>query len=564
MQCPKCGTDNPAQARFCLTCGEKLVEVCPQCGRNLPAGSKFCLECGAKVAIAETPQLGGSPALTEAIQRLIPKELAERLRASRGQVSTERRLVTILFCDVKGSTAMGETLDPEEMLEIMNGAFEFLIPPIYHHEGTLAQLLGDGLLAFFGAPIAHEDDPERAIRAGLEIAAGVQTYARKLEEEHGIAGFNVRVGINTGLVVVGELGSDLRVEYTAVGDAINLAARMEQNAPVGGILITHDTYRLVRGVFDVHRQEPLVVKGRREPVQTYLVQQAKARAFRLETRGVEGVETRTIGREIELQIMQNAYFDAVEGSESRVAIVSGDAGVGKSRLLYEFLNWGELRPEHFWLFKGRASAETQVVPYAVLRDLFSNRFQILENDSPATALAKFRAGMKECLEPDRADLVGHLVGFDFSGSRAVSNLLGSESFAQLANAYLLQYVRCLVGQQPMVVLLEDMHWADDSSLDWIDQLITQLPEVRLLVVCLARSTLFERRPNWGEGREAYIHLSLKPLSKRHSRALVAEILKRVENIPNDLSDLIVDSGEGNPFYVEELIEIGRASCRERV
>jgi class 3 adenylate cyclase/tetratricopeptide (TPR) repeat protein len=555
MQCPKCGADIPAQARFCLTCGEKLIDVCPQCGKNLPARAMFCLECGAKLAMPETLQLGGSAALTQAVLRQIPKEYAERLLATRGQPHDERRTVTILFSDIKGSTAMLEKLDPEEAKEIIQGAFEFLIGPIFRYEGTLVQLMGDAILAFFGAPIAHEDDPERACRAGLDITARAAEYAKKIQDEKGIEGFGVRVGVNTGLVVVGEVGSDLRVAYTAIGDPINLAARMEQNAPAGGVLITHDTYRHVRGVFDVQRQEPLRVKGKGEPVLTYLVQRAKPRAFRLETRGVEGIETRTIGREAELHNLQEAYFDAVEGGETRVAIVSGDAGVGKSRLLYEFLSWAELRPERYYLFKGRAQAQTRMTPYAVMRDLFANRFQILETDSAATALIKFRAGTAGLLEPDRADLVGHLAGFEFSSSQAVSNLLGSGSFAQLATAYLLQYLRALVAQQPVVIALEDLHWADDSSLDLVDRIVTQMPKARLLLVCLARLALFERRPHWGEGREAYVVLSLKALSRRNSRALVAEILKRVESIPEDLSTLIVDGAEGNPFYVEELIKM---------
>ena len=467
MHCPKCSTDNPPQARFCLNCGERLIAICPQCQAEAPPQTRFCPSCGAamQAGSAEALQQQSAAAFAEAVQRLIPKEFAERLRAAHGQVTRERRFVTILFSDVKGSTAMAESLDPEEVMDIMNGDFEFLITPIYRHEGTLARLMGDAILAFFGAPIAHEDDPERAIRAALEIVGGAQQYATRLEEERGIKGFNVRVGINTGLAIVGEVGADLRVEYTAMGDAVNLAARLEQAAPPGSILITHDTYRHVRGVFDVQSQEPLTVRGKSEPVLTYLVQQAKPRAFRLETRGVEGVETRTIGREAELQTLQNAYFDAVDGGETRVAIVTGDAGVGKSRLLYEFINWAELRPEHFWMFKGRARAETQGVPYAVIHDLFNNRFEILETDSAAIALNKFRAGMAGTsreggagfLEPERADLVGHWAGFDFSSSQAVSNLLGSSSFAQLATAYLLNYVRAMAAQQPMVVVLEDMH-----------------------------------------------------------------------------------------------------------
>jgi class 3 adenylate cyclase len=558
MQCPKCHSECPPEFDFCPRCAAPLQVTCPQCGFRAPADFQFCPKCATALAAPTIAAERDMQAmLSHAIQRLIPKELAERLQATRGQVSTERRLVTILFCDVKGSTAMGESLDPEEMLEIMKGAFEFLIPPVYRHEGTLAQLMGDAILAFFGAPIAHEDDPERAIRAGLEITAEAAEYAEKLEREKGIQGFGVRVGINTGLVVVGELGSDLRVEYTAVGDAINLAARMEQNAPVGGVLITHDTYRHVRGVFDVLPQPPLVVKGKSEPVQTYLVQRAKLRAFRLETRGVEGVETRTIGREAELQTLQNAYFDAVEASETRVAIVSGDAGVGKSRLLYEFVSWAELRPERFWLFKGRARAETQAVPYAVLRDLFANRFEILDSDSATTALSKFRAGVAGFLEPDKADLVGHLAGFDLraAGSQAVSNLLGDASFAQLATAYLLSYLRAMAAQQPLLMLLEDLHWADDSSLNLIDHIVTEIPAARLVLLCLARPALFERRPNWGEGRAAYVHLTLRPLSRRQSRALVGEILKKADSVPDDLCNLVTDGAEGNPFYVEELIKM---------
>jgi class 3 adenylate cyclase/tetratricopeptide (TPR) repeat protein len=554
--CPKCQNECPPEFDFCPRCATPLQVTCPQCGFRAPADFQFCPKCATALAApAVAAERDRQAMLQHAIQRLIPKELADRLQATCGRVSTERRLVTILFCDVKGSTAMGENLDPEDMLEIMNGAFEFLIPAVYRHEGTLAQIMGDAILAFFGAPIAHEDDPERAIRAGLEITTEAQRYTEKLRQERGIEGFGVRVGINTGLVVVGEVGADLRVGYTAVGDTINVAARMEQNAPVGGILITHDTYRHVRGVFDVERQPPLTVKGKSEPLQTYLVLRAKPRAFRLETRGVEGIETRTVGREAELQTLQNAYLDAVEGSDTRVAIVSGDAGVGKSRLLYEFMNWAELRLEQFWLFKGRARAETQAIPYSVLRDLFINRFEILESDSAAMALAKFRAGMAGFLEQDRADLVGHLAGLDFSSSQVVSNLLGSPNFAQVATAYLLQYIRALTAQQPMVMVLEDMHWADDSTLDVIDRIVTEIPAARLLLVCLARPVLFERRPSWGEGRDAYVQLALRALSKRQSRALVSEILQKVPTVPEDLYDLIVDSAEGNPFYMEELIKM---------
>jgi ribosomal protein L40E len=219
MQCPQCQAENLDQAKFCLECGAKLQAVCPQCGAALPPQAKFCFECGFHVAVPPppptSPPVAAAPpstdaALAEAFKRLVPKEFAERLLATRGKVGGERRMVTILFSDVKGSTAMAEKLDPEDVMEIMNGAFEVLIPPVFRHEGTLARLMGDAIMAFFGAPLAYEDDAERAVRAALEIATGAKEYASRLEKEQCIPGFNVRVGINAGLVVVGEVGSDLR------------------------------------------------------------------------------------------------------------------------------------------------------------------------------------------------------------------------------------------------------------------------------------------------------------------------------------------------------------------
>jgi class 3 adenylate cyclase/tetratricopeptide (TPR) repeat protein len=559
MICPQCRNECAPDSAFCPRCGALVQRACPQCACQVPTEFAFCPRCGSAVQAgsAEALQQQSATALLQAAQRLIPKEFAERLRATRGRVASERRMITILFCDVKGSSAIAENMDPEDVMDVMSGAFEFLIAPIYRHEGTLARLMGDAILAFFGAPIAHEDDPERAIRAGLQITAEAAEYAEKLKRERGIQGFGVRVGINTGLVVVGEVGADWRVEYTAMGDAVNLAARMEQAAPPGGVLITHDTYRHVRGVFDVQPREPLAVKGKAQPVQTYLVQRAKPRAWRIGTRGVEGIETRMVGREAELLTLQNAFSDALADREARVVTIVGEAGVGKSRLLDEFDNWAELRPEQFFYFKGRGSSVTLTVPFSLMRDLFAYRFDILESDSAAAALAKFRAGMAGVLEPDEADRVGQLVGFDFqaAGSPAVQALLGSPNFGQVAQAHCLHYVRGLAALDPVLMLLEDLQWADDSSLDLVAYLVAELPNAPLLVIGAGRAGLFERRPNWGEGQEAYTRLDLKPLSKRASRELVGEILQKVPEVPEALRNLVVEVAEGNPYYAEELIKM---------
>lgn len=460
-----------------------------------------------------------------------------------------RKMVTVLFADVSGSTAMAESMDPEEITDLMNALWHRLDAVIVEQGGMIDKHMGDAVMALWGVEQAREDDPERATRAALAVQAELAAF----REAHHVE-LAMRIGVNTGPVLLGGVAG----EFTAMGDTVNLASRLERMAPVGGVLISHDTYRHVRGIFDVLPQEPITVKGKAAPVKTYVVQQAKRRAFRTSTRGVEGIETHMVGRDAELLALQNAFRQALDAAhpETRVVTVVGEAGVGKSRLLYEFEHWIELLSERVWYYKGRATPAMQTIPYSIIRDMFAFRFDILESDSPARVMKKFRTGMEGILDADRADVVGHLVGFDFysAGSQAVQNLLGSPSFSQLATAYLTNYIRAVAGG-PTVIFLEDMHWADDSSLDLVDRFVTEIPKARLLIVCLARPIVFERRPHWGEGREAYTRLGLEPLSKRDSRALVAEILQKVDDIPASLRDLVVDGAEGNPFYVEELIKM---------
>ncbi|MGD9049577.1 MAG: ABC transporter substrate-binding protein, partial [Anaerolineae bacterium] len=362
----------------------------------------------------------------------------------------------------------------------------------------------------------------------------------------------IRAGLNTGPVLLGDVGTT--GEVSAIGDAVNLASRIHRDAPAGSVLISYHTYRHVRGTFDVLEHEPIQLKAKARPVATYLVRQAKPRAFHMAQRGVAGIETRMIGRDAELLILQNMFYDATEDAEVHVVTVVGEAGVGKSRLLYEFEKWVELRLEDTWYFRGRATPETEARPYGLIRRMLTHRFEILESDSAAKVREKFRAGMAVALNSDGADLVGQLLGFDFSASPAVQDSLGSESLAELATAHLAIYLRA-IAREPAVIFLEDIHWADDSSLDLLDRLVAAVPNTRLLVVCLARPLLFERRPSWGEGQEIHTWIDLKPLSRRASRALVREILQKAGEVPGDLRDLIVEGAEGNPFYVEELIKM---------
>lgn len=477
--------------------------------------------------------------------------------ASAPRETEQRKQVTVLFSDVSGFTAMSETMDPEEVSATMNDLWIRLDSAIVNRGGRIDKHIGDAVMALFGSPTAHEDDPERAIRAALDMQQEIQTFHVGPD---GQPWLRMRVGINTGLVLLGTIGTT--GEYTAMGDTVNLASRLEHAAPVGGILISHDTYRHVRGVFDVLPQAPLSVKGKSQPIQVYVVRAAKPKAFRVTTRGVEGMETRTIGREAELRQMQAAFIAACDQQQSHLVSVVAEAGTGKSRLLYEFHNWLELLPTPTRLFRGRATLEMSKVPFSLIRDTLIARFGIQDTDRASTAREKLERGFVE-LVGDRysealvwAHFIGHLSGFDFSGSPHVQGILSdARQIRDLAYYYLTQFVAALTDERPVVVLLEDIHWADEGSLDLINHLLHTRPDLPLIVVGLTRPALFEERPQWGEGPMAHVRLDLKPLAADDSRQLVAEILRKVPEVPPGLVDLIVTRAEGSPFYVEELIKV---------
>jgi class 3 adenylate cyclase/tetratricopeptide (TPR) repeat protein len=547
MRCPKCETETTDGARFCSNCGAPFQVTCPVCGATAPAEATFCAQCGVRLAAPPTPATQTPSAIAPSSTPPLPKQPA----------GYERRLVTILFADIVSFSTLSEHIDPEELLEIMREAYPCLLEPVQHYNGTVVQVLGDGLIAYFGAPQAQEDDPERAIRAGLEIVARVREYGGQLRQERGLSSFNVRVGVNTGLVVVGEMSPERHLEYMALGDAVNLAARLQQIAPPGGVLVSHATYRHVRGLFDVQPQAPITVKGRQQIEQTYLVERFKPAHLRRRRRGVEGIKTPMVGREPEMAALQNFYQDAIQGGETRLALITGEAGLGKTRLLDEFVAWAGVQAGSVASLHGRANANTQSAPFGVFRDLFAQRFEILESDGSAQALEKFRQGAQDHLETEQADLVGQLAGFDFSLSPAVRRLQGNPSFAEMASLYLVNYFRRL-AEKSLLVLLEDLHWADDSSLDLVAELVANLgreSDARLMIACTARPQLFERRPKWGEGVTGFTRLELRPLSRLRSRALVTEILSKAENIPEALIECVVDEAEGSPFFIEELIKM---------
>ena len=451
---------------------------------------------------------------------------------------------------------MSRTLDPEDIHSIVGDALHRFSAVVQAHQGRVLQYAGDTMLAAFGADGAHEDDAENAVAAGLGLVAEAKLIAVEVEASHRVGGFNVRIGINTGPVL---LGGGVDEDGSIRGITVNVAARMQQNAPDGGLRITHDTYRHVRGVFDVAEQPAIVVKGMEEPLRSYLVQRAKPRAFRLERRGVEGVECRMVGRDAELKRLTDAFEDVIEDETlSRITIV-GDAGIGKSRLLDELSNQVELLPREVFVFQGRAATHGEMLPYGVVRDIFFWRFQIEDSETPGDARRKFVAALTNTFgaaADEHAALLGQLIGLDFGASPFISGIAGDpKQIRDRAFHSATQYFRALAAIDPVMVQLEDLHWADEGSLDFVNHLAHTCRDLPMLIVCAARPALFERRPLWGSGQGNHERIDLAPLARRSSRELADALLQKLVQPYTALRELITGGAEGNPFYMEELTKM---------
>lgn len=481
-----------------------------------------------------------------------------------GRVPQQRKLVTVLFADVSGFTAMSETMDHEIVNDVINSLWSRVDRAILDHSGRIDKHIGDAVMAVYGTPTAHEDDPERAIRSALQIQSEIQDWKREQSEilpdySTQIQNIQLRIGINTGPALLGTVG--LIGEYTAIGDTVNLAQRLEAIAPKGGILISHDTHQHVRGIFEITPLAPVMVKGKSEPIHIYTVNGIKPRSFHNTTRGLEGVETRTIGREAELEQMKATFREAVSGRAAHLINLVAEAGIGKSRLLFEFGRWLETQESRVRIFKGRAGQETTQIPYSLLRGFLSSLYEIQENDPAAVARQKLERGILHSAgNAEKATLyapfIGHLIGFDYSTNPRIKGILGdAKQVRDLAFHYVGQLIADMAQTQPITILLEDMHWADSGSLDFFEHLISQHPDLPLLIVGLMRSTLFEQRPDWGMGPIRAQSLNLLPLSDADTRLLIQEILQKIPEIPEVIIELIVKKAEGSPFYVEELIRV---------
>jgi class 3 adenylate cyclase/tetratricopeptide (TPR) repeat protein len=506
---------------------------CPNCSTELPDGAKFCLECGRD--LRGRSEFASPAAYT-------PKHLAERILTSRAALSGERKQVTVLFCDLANSTSLAERVGPERMHALLNGFFELAMTEVHRYEGTINQFLGDGFMALFGAPLAHEDDARRAALAAFQIR-------RALKDRASYAGLGpggelaVRMGLNTGLVVVGSIGDNLRMDYTAVGDTTNVAARLQQAAAPGDILISEATARLVRGEVRLLPTGALTVKGKSEPVSAYKILGLAPRQSAFE-HAAERAYGRFVGRERELRRLGELLVRAQAGEGALVSVV-GEAGAGKSRLLYEFRR--SLGETDVTTLEARCRSHAATIPYLPVLDLVRGQCGLDERDPPDTVTGRVRATLAALgLDADdRAPYLLALLGIK-EGAAAVGELPQEVVRARTVET-LSRMLVAASRRRPLLVVVEDLHWVDAASEDFLRTLVGAIEDAPILLIGTHRS---DWSPSWGTP-ECVTRIELPRLSEDESLALVADVVARTQ-LPPTLVHAILDRADGNPLFLEEL------------
>ncbi|HSG14216.1 MAG TPA: adenylate/guanylate cyclase domain-containing protein, partial [Gaiellaceae bacterium] len=484
------------------------MQVCPSCGQENPEGFRLCGMCG-------TP--------------LAPEPTAAR---------EERKVVTVLFCDLVGFTARAEQLDPEEVRAVLRPYHEHVRSELERHGGTVEKFIGDAVMALFGAPTAHEDDPERAVRAALAI--------RDFAVDEGL---ELRVGVTTGEALVALDASLTEGEGMASGDVVNTAARLQSAAPVNGVLVDETTYRATRRAIDYADAEPVEAKGKAEPI---AVREAVAAHSRFGIDVTHYARTALVGRERELSVVRDAFERARHERAPQLVTLVAVPGMGKSRLVYELSRIVDEDEELVTWRQGRCLAYGDGVAYWALSEVVKAQAGIHERDTEAEAAEKLRSAVADALEEEKEarwveshlrPLVGLETETGLGGDRR------GEAFAAWR-----RFLEALAEQRPLVLVLEDLHWADDGLLDFVDELVDWLSGVPLLVVCSARPELLERRPAWGGGKLNASTIGLSPLSSEETALLLSHVLER-SLLPAEIQQKLLERSEGNPLYAEQFAQL---------
>lgn len=465
---------------------------------------------------------------------------------------SERRILSLLFCDVVNSTSLAEKFDPEDWVDIMNEAFEHMTAPILRYEGTIGTFTGDGLMAFFGAPVSHEDDPERAVRAGLEILNGIEQLQESIRQDYD-EDFNLRIGVNTGLVVVGEVGSSAVTEYTAMGDAVNVAARMEQTAQAGTVQISADTQRLVEEVFEFEPLGGIEVKGKSDPVDVFRVVKARLRSGR-----PRGFIAPLIGRDREFNQLVE-LTESIKGGSGHVVSVIGEAGLGKSRLLDEVrAEWLPTSPAHTWVIAQGVPYDVGR-PYSLFQNLARRSFEVELNDPPEIIHAKVDRLLRATGAPD--DVVSMC-------SVAIEKVIAAKVLHDAPDYPAEAIKRDLFGvvgpafitraqSAPTVIVFDDLQWSDDASMELLIHLLEIVERSAVLIMCAFRPDTESpaqllREAARSKLPDRYTEIELKPLNADYTNELITELL-HIREFPIEARELVLRKAEGNPYFVEEVV-----------
>ncbi|MBM4278864.1 MAG: diguanylate cyclase [Deltaproteobacteria bacterium] len=547
MKCPKCQFENPEARKFCRECGIKLLIICPKCHcENIP-GDKFCGECGHNLTIPSKPilkELSFDEKLAK-IQKYLPGGLTEKILSQRDRIEGERKQVTVMFCDMEGYTGLTEKLGPEEVYSLMDQVYEILIQKVHDYEGIVNELTGDGIMALFGAPIALEDAPQRAIRSALAIHREINRLSEQLKTEKRIPSVKMRIGIHTGPVVVGTLGNDLRVEFKAVGDTVNLASRMESLAEPGTTYVTEDTFRLTEGFFRFEALGERRIKGKEEPVKVYQVIAPSTRRTRFDVSAERGL-TPFVGRERELELLLDGFQRAKSGKGQAFSIVS-EAGCGKSRLLYEFRK--AIVNENITFLEGKCLSYGRGVAYHPVIDILKSNFDIHDGEGDQEIREKVKKGLSLIGVDDASTLpyLLELLSVKDSGIDQIS--MSPEAKKDRINESIKRLVLRGSDIRPLIMAFEDLHWMDKSSEDVVKNHLESIPGSRVLLIFTYRPEFVH---TWG-AKSYHNQLTLHRLSNRESLEMVTHILGKRE-IERTLEELILEKTEGVPFFIEEFIK----------
>jgi len=548
MQCLRCQHENSSRAKFCEECATPLARTCSNCGIQVSPTAKFCPECAHPTGLDAAPppaQRFGSP------ESYTPKHLAERILTSKGSLEGERKLVTILFADLKGSMELLADRDPEEARKLVDPVLERMIEAVHRYEGTVNQVMGDGIMALFGAPIALEDHAVRACYAALRMQASLATLQAHLLRSQGVS-IQIRVGLNSGEVVVRSIGSDLHMDYTAVGQTTHLAARMEQIARPGANLVTADTLKLAEGYVDVTPLGPVPVKGVTDPVDVFEVTGAGPIRRRLQAMATR-VLSRFFGRDAEIEHLRRALQQAGDGRGQLVAVV-GEPGVGKSRLFFEFVRSHRARA---WLVLESGSVSYgKATPYLPVIDLLKAYFKVEDRDDQRQVREKITGKLltlDRSLEPSVAAFLALFdVPVDDPEWQANEPRQRRQRTLDAVKRLLLAESRV----QPLLLVVEDLHWIDSETQAFLDTLFESLPTARLLVLVNYRP---EYQHAWG-GKTYYTQLRIDPLAAESAEEFLHALLGSESGL-DPLRRLLIERTEGNPFFLEESV---RALVETRV